>query len=543
VLLAPRPGRRASSRRHLLSGILACDLCGHGLYARPHAGGRHRYVCVKDPGKDGCGKVTITAAPADEEVRNQVLAALDSPGFVVALLAAAGGTPAAADDISAQLRAIDARREDLAQMWAAGEISRKEWLAARDQLTADALTAELSRTQHGRALAQFAAAAGTPWERWATMTTGARRALVTSGDPHSQPPVMEELKAAARERGLWNLFLPDTTWGAGLSNTDYAPLAEILGRSLIAPEALNCSAPDTGNMELLVLFGTEQQQRDWLVPLLDGTIRSCFAMTEPAVSSSDASNISATITRDGDEFVLNGRKWWTSGILNRDCKLMIFMGCTDPDGPAHSRQSMVLVPTDAPGITVLRGLPVFGYTDRLGHGEVQFTDVRVPAASLLGTVGGGFAMAQARLGPGRVHHAMRAIGMAERALELMCRRAASRVAFGGPLADQGVVREWIARSRIEIDQARLLVLHAAWLMDRKGNKAARTEVAEIKVAALDAARKVIDRALQAHGGAGVSNDFPLARMYTSVRALRIADGPDEVHLRSVARRELAKYRG
>jgi acyl-CoA dehydrogenase len=366
--------------------------------------------------------------------------------------------------------------------------------------------------------------------------------LAASGDPHSQPPVMEELKAAARARGLWNLFLPDPTWGAELSNTDYAPLAEIMGRSAIASEAVNCSAPDTGNMELLVLFGTDAQQREWLVPLLDGTIRSCFAMTEPAVSSSDASNIAATITRDGDSLVLNGRKWWTSGILNKDCKLMIFMGCTDPGEAPHRRQSMVLVPTDTRGITVLRNLPVFGYTDRLGHGEVQFTDVRVPAANLLGAGGGGFAMAQARLGPGRVHHAMRAIGMAERALELMCRRVTSRVAFGGPLADQGVVREWIARSRIEVDQARLLVLKAAWLMDTRGNKAARTEVAEIKVAALDVAHRVIDRALQAHGGAGVSDDFPLARMYTSVRALRIADGPDEVHLRTVARRELAKYR-
>jgi acyl-CoA dehydrogenase len=366
--------------------------------------------------------------------------------------------------------------------------------------------------------------------------------LAASGDPHSQPPVMEELKAEARGRGLWNLFLPDATWGAGLNNTDYAPLAEIMGRSAIAPEAANCSAPDTGNMELLVLFGTGAQQREWLVPLLDGTIRSCFAMTEPAVSSSDASNIAATITRDGDSLVLNGRKWWTSGILGKDCKLMIFMGCTNPEEAPHRRQSMVLVPTDTRGITVLRNLPVFGYTDRLGHGEVQFTDVRVPAANLLGTEGGGFAMAQARLGPGRVHHAMRAIGMAERALELMCRRVTSRVAFGGPLADQGVVREWIARSRIEVDQARLLVLKAAWLMDTRGNKAARTEVAEIKVAALDVAHRVIDRALQAHGGAGVSDDFPLARMYTSVRALRIADGQDEVHLRTVARRELAKYR-
>jgi acyl-CoA dehydrogenase len=366
--------------------------------------------------------------------------------------------------------------------------------------------------------------------------------LAASGDPHSQPPVMEELKAAARARGLWNLFLPDPAYGAGLTNLDYAPVAELLGRSVIASEALNCSAPDTGNMELLVLFGTGEQRETWLSPLLAGTIRSCFAMTEPAVASSDASNITATITRDGDSYVLSGRKWWTSGIMNKACKLMIFMGRTDPGGPPHRRQSMILVPTDSPGITVLRNLPVFGYIDQLGHGEVQFDDVRVPVANLLGEEGGGFAMAQARLGPGRVHHAMRAIGMAERALEALCRRVVSRVAFGGPLADQGVIREWIARSRIEIEQARLLVLRAAWLMDTKGNKAARTEVAAIKVAALEVAHRVIDRALQAHGGAGVGEDFPLARMYTTARALRITDGPDEVHLRTVARHELAKYR-
>jgi acyl-CoA dehydrogenase len=366
--------------------------------------------------------------------------------------------------------------------------------------------------------------------------------LAASGDPHSQPPVMEELKAAARSRGLWNLFMPDPAYGAGLTNLDYAPVAELLGRSMIAPETMNCSAPDTGNMELLALFGTAEQRGQWLTPLLEGTIRSCFAMTEPAVASSDASNITATITRDGDSYVLNGRKWWTSGILNKACKLMIFMGRTDSAGPPHRRQSMILVPAGSPGITVLRNLPVFGYTDQLGHGEVQFTDVRVPAASLLGAEGGGFAIAQARLGPGRVHHAMRAIGMAERALEALCRRVLSRVAFGGPLADQGVIREWIARSRIEIEQARLLVLRAAWLMDTRGNKAARTEVAAIKVAALDVAHRVVDRALQAHGGAGVGDDFPLARMYTTARALRITDGPDEVHLRTVARHELAKYR-
>jgi acyl-CoA dehydrogenase len=366
--------------------------------------------------------------------------------------------------------------------------------------------------------------------------------LAASGDPHSQPPVMEELKAAARSRGLWNLFMPDPAYGAGLTNLDYAPVAELLGRAVIASETMNCSAPDTGNMELLALFGTGEQRDQWLMPLLEGTIRSCFAMTEPAVASSDASNITATIARDGDSYVLNGRKWWTSGILNKACKLIIFMGRTDPAGPAHRRQSMILVPAGSPGITVLRNLPVFGYTDQLGHGEVQFTDVRVPAASLLGEEGGGFAMAQARLGPGRVHHAMRAIGMAERALEMLCRRVVSRAAFGGPLAGQGVIREWIARSRIEIEQARLLVLRAAWLMDTRGNKAARTEVAAIKVAALEVAHRVVDRAVQAHGAAGVGDDFPLARMYTTARALRIADGPDEVHLRTVARHELAKYR-
>ena len=366
--------------------------------------------------------------------------------------------------------------------------------------------------------------------------------LAASGDPHSQPPVMEELKAAARSRGLWNLFMPDPAYGAGLTNLDYAPVAELLGRAVIASETMNCSAPDTGNMELLALFGTGEQRDQWLMPLLEGTIRSCFAMTEPAVASSDASNITATIARDGDSYVLNGRKWWTSGILNKACKLIIFMGRTDPAGPAHRRQSMILVPAGSPGITVLRNLPVFGYTDQLGHGEVQFTDVRVPAASLLGEEGGGFAMAQARLGPGRVHHAMRAIGMAERALEMLCRRVVSRTAFGGPLAGQGVIREWIARSRIEIEQARLLVLRAAWLMDTRGNKAARTEVAAIKVAALEVAHRVVDRAVQAHGAAGVGDDFPLARMYTTARALRIADGPDEVHLRTVARHELAKYR-
>ncbi|MEV8547614.1 acyl-CoA dehydrogenase family protein [Streptomyces sp. NPDC051572] len=369
------------------------------------------------------------------------------------------------------------------------------------------------------------------------------RQLAEAADPHELPPIMRELKEKACAEGLWNLFLAHGEHGAGLTNLEYAPLAELAGRSIIGPEVFNCSAPDTGNMELLALFGSAEQQDRWLRPLLAAEIRSCFAMTEPEVASSDARNIRTRITRDGDEYVVNGHKWYTSGILDPDCRLIILMGVTDPDGPAYRQQSMLLIPRDTPGITVLRDLPMFGYTDRCGHGDVLFEDVRVPASALLVGEGEGFALAQGRLGPGRMHYAMRAVGFAERALELMCRRALNRSAFGGALAEQGVIREWIARSRIEIEQLRLLVLKSAWLMDTQGNAAARTEVAAIKVAALEVAHRVVDRAVQAHGAAGVSDDTVLARLYAITRALRIADGPDEVHLRTVARRELAKYPG
>lgn len=366
--------------------------------------------------------------------------------------------------------------------------------------------------------------------------------IAAADNPHEQPQIMRELQARARELGLWNLFMTHDGLGAGLTNLEYAPLAEMVGRSIIGNEAINCSAPDTGNMEILAMFGTEEQKAQWLRPLLDCEIRSAFAMTEPDVASSDATNITSTIRRDGDDYVLNGRKWYTSGILDPDCKLVIFMGKSDPEAPPYRRQSMILVPADAPGVEVLRDLPMFGFHDRLGHGEVQFTDVRVPAANMLGAEGDGFAIAQGRLGPGRMHYAMRAIGMAERALDLMCRRALERTAFGGPLADRGVVREWIARSRIEIDQIRLLVLKSSWLMDTKGNAAARSEVAAIKVAAMEVAHAVVDRAVQTFGAAGVSNDTVLARMHAITRALQIADGPNEVHLRTIARLELKKHR-
>lgn len=369
-----------------------------------------------------------------------------------------------------------------------------------------------------------------------------RQQMVEAGDPHAHPQIIEDLKAEARSRGLWNLFLPHKTeWTDGLSNTDYAPLAEITGRSGLAPEALNCSAPDTGNMEILTMFGTAEQKERWLQPLLEGEIRSCFAMTEPAVASSDATNIRCEIRREGDEYVINGRKWWTSGAASHRCKVAILMGKTDPEAPTHLQQSMVLVPLDTPGVTIVRNLPVFGYQDREGHCEVLFEDVRVPVTNLLGEEGGGFAIAQARLGPGRIHHCMRCIGAAERALELMCRRVRDRVAFGKTLAEQGVIREWIADSRIELDQARLLTMYAAWLMDTVGNKGARTEISAIKVVAPNVALKVIDRAIQAHGGAGVSDDVPLAAMYAGIRTLRLADGPDEVHRLVIARRELRKY--
>jgi acyl-CoA dehydrogenase len=367
--------------------------------------------------------------------------------------------------------------------------------------------------------------------------------LREAGDPHAQPAIMEELKREARGRGLWNMFHPDPRFGAGLGNADYAPLAEILGRSPIASEACNCSAPDTGNMEVLSAFGTAAQQDRWLRPLLEGEIRSAFAMTEPDVASSDATNIALRIERDGDEYVLNGRKWWISGALHPHCRILIVMGKTEADGsdaPAHRQQSMVLVPLDTQGVGIVRGLPVFGYQDQEGHAELLFEDVRVPTENLIAGEGDGFLISQARLGPGRIHHCMRAIGAAERALELMCIRAAERVTFEQPVAARANVQDWIAESRIEIEMARLLTMKTAWLMDTVGNKHARTEIAAIKVAAPNAALKVIDRAIQVHGGAGVSDDFPLAAMYAHMRTLRLADGPDEVHKMTIARRELRK---
>ena len=367
------------------------------------------------------------------------------------------------------------------------------------------------------------------------------REVEESGNPHHHPEVMEQLKAKAREAGLWNLFLPDERDGGGLSNADYAPLAEIMGRSHIASEAFNCSAPDTGNMEVLHRFATEEQREKWLVPLLEGEIRSAFAMTEPAVASSDATNIEMSIVRDGDEYVLNGRKWWTSNAMHPNCRVMIAMGKTDPNAETYRQQSMVLVPMDTPGVTVLRNLKVFGYDDQEGHAEVDFKDVRVPASNLIAGEGDGFMIAQARLGPGRIHHCMRAIGAAERALEQMCRRAVDRTTFGKPIATRGNVQDWIAESRIEIEMARLLTLKAAWMMDTVGNRHARLEIAAIKVAAPNAALRVLDRAIQVHGGGGVSQDFGVASAYAHLRTLRLADGPDEVHKMSIARRELAPY--
>jgi len=364
------------------------------------------------------------------------------------------------------------------------------------------------------------------------------------GDPHGHPQIVEDLKAEARSRGLWNLFMPHRTeWTPDpVNNLDYAHLAEISGRSMhLAPEAMNCAAPDTGNMEVLSLFGSPAQQDQWLQPLLAGEIRSSFAMTEPDVASSDATNIELSITADGGNYVLNGRKWWISGAASERCKVFIVMGKTNPDAPRHTQQSMILVPRDTPGLTIVRDLPVFGYQDREGHVELRFENVRVPAENLIGEEGSGFAIAQARLGPGRIHHCMRCIGIAERALELMCRRVTSRVAFGRPLSDQGVIREWIADSRMEIEQARLLTLKAAWLMDNVGAKGAAIEISSIKVIAPNVALQVVDRAIQAHGGGGVSDDFPLARMYAGLRTLRLADGPDEVHRRQVARTELARH--
>jgi acyl-CoA dehydrogenase len=363
-----------------------------------------------------------------------------------------------------------------------------------------------------------------------------------AGDANFHPPIVEELKAEARSRGLWNLFHPHPEWGPGLKNVEYAPLAELMGRSPhLAPEAMNCSAPDTGNMEVLTLFGTEEHKERWLRPLLDGTIRSAFAMTEPGVASSDATNIETRIERDGDEYVVNGRKWWTSNALHRNCRVMIVMGKTDPNGPPHRQQSMLVVPIDAAGVTVVRGLPVFGYQDREGHGEVLLEDVRVPASALLAGEGDGFAISQARLGPGRIHHCMRSIGMAERALDLLCQRALERTTFGKPVADNANIQDWIAEARIELEMVRLLTLKTAWLMDTVGNRHARVEIAAIKVAAPQVALKVIDRAIQVHGGGGVSDDFPLAYFYAAQRTMRLADGPDEVHKRTIAQRELRKW--
>ncbi|KQU56557.1 acyl-CoA dehydrogenase [Rhodococcus sp. Leaf278] len=365
--------------------------------------------------------------------------------------------------------------------------------------------------------------------------------MLEAGDPHFHPPILEDLKKEARSRGLWNLFHPHPEWGPGLTNLEYAPLAEIMGRSLLAPEACNCNAPDTGNMEVFTLFGTDEHKEKYLKPLLDGKIRSAFAMTEPDVASSDATNIAMKMDRDGDDFILNGRKWWTSNAMHKNCKVLIVMGKTDPEAATHRQQSMLVVPIDAPGVTVLRNLPVFGYVDREGHAEVLFEDVRVPAKDVLKGPGEGFAISQARLGPGRIHHAMRTIGVAERALELLCRRAASRVTFGKPVAMRSNIQDWIAEARIEIEKTRLLTFKAAYLMDTVGNKEARTEIAAIKVAAPEMALKIIDRAIQVHGGGGVSNDFPLAMMYAHVRTLRLADGPDEVHKMSIAKMELKKY--
>ena len=368
--------------------------------------------------------------------------------------------------------------------------------------------------------------------------------IAASGNPHHHAEIVDELKSLARAEGLWNLFLPDEQYGAGLTNLEYAPLAEIMGRIGWASEVFNCAAPDTGNMEILAQFGTPEQKRRWLQPLLNGEIRSAFAMTEPDVASSDATNIQLTIRREGDEYVLNGRKWWISGAMRERCKIFIVMGKTAPDSlDRHRQQSMVLAPKNTPGVTIVRNLRVMGYVDNESHGEITFENARVPVSNLLGEEGGGFAIAQARLGPGRIHHCMRAIGGAQYALELMCKRAASRVAFGKPLAEQGVIQDWIAQSELEIEQARLLTLKTAWMIDTLGKKAAQTEIALIKIAAPEVFTNVVNRAMQVFGGAGVSDDFPLASMWAHARTLHLADGPDEVHKRAVAKtviRQLAQ---
>jgi len=370
-----------------------------------------------------------------------------------------------------------------------------------------------------------------------------RHELMASGKPHALPAVVEELKKKAKALGLWNLFLPHSTNPHhGLSVTEYATLAEITGWSPeIAPEAINCAAPDTGNMELLDMFGTDEQKKTWLEPLLEGRIRSAFAMTEPDVASSDARNIRTSITTEGNDFVINGTKWWTTGAMDERCQILIVMGKTNPDAADHQQQSMVLVPINTPGVKVERNLTVFGYVDQHGHAQVSFTNVRVPVSNLLGAQGEGFALAQARLGPGRIHHCMRAIGMAERALSLMIQRTIGRETFGKELVKQGVIQEWIAQARIDIEQARLLVLKAAWMIDNVGAKGARKEIAAIKVAVPQMAERIIDHAIQSYGGAGVSQDTPLAGLYAGIRTLRIVDGPDEVHIRDIARLEIKPY--
>lgn len=366
--------------------------------------------------------------------------------------------------------------------------------------------------------------------------------IINSGDPLHIPKILDELKDLAKKEELWNLFLPDETYGSGLSNVDYAPLAELTGQVWWAPEVFNCSAPDTGNMEILAEFGTDQQKEQWLMPLLNGEIRSCFAMTEPNVASSDATNISSSIVEDGDNYVINGRKWWTSNAINPRAKICIFMGITNPDNPPHTRQSQILIPMDTDGVKVVRPMTVYGYDDGYtGHPEVAFENVVVPKSNLIGGEGMGFKIAQARLGPGRIHHCMRTIGMAERALELMIKRVNSRETFGSKISDHGVVQDWIARSRIKIEEARLLTLKTAWLIDTIGKEQAKIEISAIKVSVIEAASYVIDKAIQAHGAMGLSQDTPLAKMAAGVRTLRIADGPDEVHIRSIARREINKH--